>query len=142
MKNFYFLTIDKTIRNGPALRPQKEDYGDVIDILFKIYKLKWVNEQRKVFCFEYKEKGSYRRKTKVHDWLHFHGIFMANEKLNCNMINLIGVKGYSLKCIPINNIYQMHNICGYIMKDKTDKVDIENEMLNKQAYDEHNYESE
>ncbi len=112
---YYFLTIDKATTND-GIKPTKEMYEDIFFRIKEQCMIMYTDNVYPVKCFELKEKGSVRKKTKVFDWLHYHSIVKSRLKVIYPRI-----RGYSVVWKPINNLQTMAFYCGYIQKDKSDK---------------------
>ncbi len=84
---FYFLTIDRA-ESKLRFKPTKEMYYNVFNKIKKINKMEYTNEKYPVKCFEWKEKGSVKKKTKCFDWLHFHCIVKCMNKINYKECNI------------------------------------------------------
>lgn len=121
MQLYYFITLDKTCVAKP---PTRNDYHHVFMQICERYDLKSL-EPYHVQCFEYKEKGSTRRKTKVYNWLHFHAIVEAvyyNDALAFPKPQKLYYKGYSIELALLKTMADVARVAGYIQKEMIDEV--------------------
>ncbi len=116
MTFYYFITVDKVFGNT---KPTRADFNKIVDCLCERFYLEQVYPN--VDCLEYKEKGSLRKKTKVYDWPHYHGIF------KCFTDYIKGAKtflrGYSIKVEELQTLGDVARTAGYIQKRMIDEID-------------------
>ncbi len=117
---FYFLTIDRA-ESQSKTQPTKEMYNNVFKSLQNVHKFEYTNNKYPIECFEYKSKGSIKKKTKVYDWIHYHCIVKNKRKI---VYNKILIPKYSIVWKPIYDLQTMAFYAGYCQKDKIDKVTI------------------
>ncbi len=106
MKVNYGLTIAKCLLDKP---PSKQDIYVILHRLFEDHKCNLTFF--KVQCFEYKKNQD----------LHYHACIQAQTFIKYNEVVY---KGWSVKLKWLKTPYDIINWCGYVQKDKLDKVDI------------------
>lgn len=131
MAFYYFITIDKTL---VLTHPTRNDYYGILEELCDRYYLKSIEPYR-IQCFEYKQKGSVRKKTKVYDWPHFHAIVRSQFLSKIKPY----YKGYSTKVEYLKTPFDIVRVAGYIQKRMMDEVknpNISHEILHQRMAEE------
>lgn len=116
---YYFITVDKAtgIQN-----PSKQEYYDILEQIYAKFSMRDISPN-KVECFEYKEKGNRRKKTKIFDWLHFHGIATSGTLLSASQLKFYK-KGYKTVILHLETIDDVARTSGYIQKHMLNECDV------------------
>ncbi len=77
----------------------------------------------RIHCFEYKEKGSKRKHTKVYDWIHYHTIATSYTLFPEDDLR-ISTKGYSSHVKYLETIDDVARTAGYIQKHMLNECDV------------------
>ncbi len=109
----YFITLDKSLGH---IRPTLADFITLLDEICVYYSF-YLISPHPIHSIEFKEKGSVRRKTKIHNYPHYHCIVGSwAKKFTCDL-SQFKKYGWSIHIKELKSPRDLIQTAGYIYKE-------------------------